>query len=183
MTREFVAWPKIARLNRDMTITEKIDGTNACIIITEDDMYAQSRTRVITPDGDNFGFASWVKTWQDELRVDLGIGRHFGEWWGSGIQRKYGLTDGERRFSPFNTHRFSEKNGYFSTPGVATVPVLYDGPWSDDVVNNELRALRDYGSVAAPGFMNPEGVVIFHNAAHVAFKVTLEGDDVPKGQQ
>lgn len=36
MTIEFQPWPKIARLNREITITEKIDGTNAAVIITEE---------------------------------------------------------------------------------------------------------------------------------------------------
>jgi hypothetical protein len=58
---EFKPWPKIARLNRDITITEKIDGTNAAVIVTEEgEVAAQSRTRIITPDADNFGFARWV---------------------------------------------------------------------------------------------------------------------------
>ena len=33
---EFKEWPKIPRgLGEQMTITEKIDGTNACIIVEE----------------------------------------------------------------------------------------------------------------------------------------------------
>lgn len=38
------------------------------------------------------------------------------------------------------------------------------------------RALRDNGSVAAPGFMNPEGVVVFHEPSQTLFKYTLDGD-------
>ena len=37
-------------------------------------------------------------------------------------------------------------------------------------------------SVAAPGFMKPEGVVVFHTAGNLGFKKTLEKDEVPKGQ-
>jgi hypothetical protein len=33
---EFAGFPKISRLSRDCIITEKIDGTNAQILITED---------------------------------------------------------------------------------------------------------------------------------------------------
>jgi hypothetical protein len=40
--------------------------------------------------------------------------------------------------------------------------------------------LRIDGSLAAPGYMNPEGVVVFHVAGGVAFKKTL-GDDGHKG--
>src|ERR1035437_8585597 len=68
-----VAFPKIARLNRDIVITEKIDGTNAAIGIVElpqseegsvmYEVYAQSRNRIITPGkGDHAGFAAWVES-------------------------------------------------------------------------------------------------------------------------
>ena len=58
---EFKAFPKIARLNREIVVTEKIDGTNSCVIVTEDgEVLAQSRNQFITPDKDNYGFARWV---------------------------------------------------------------------------------------------------------------------------
>ena len=115
---DFEGFPKMARLSRECIITEKIDGTNAQIYIVEQDgfqmpgsiyeagglaMFAGSRTRWITPEDDNFGFAAWVKANADQL-FGLGVGRHFGEWWGCGIQRGYGLT--EKRFSLFNTLRW-----------------------------------------------------------------------------
>jgi len=40
--------------------------------------------------------------------------------------------------------------------------------------------LRTIGSVAAPGFMDPEGIVVYLSAARSMFKVTLKGDDAPK---
>lgn len=180
---EFRPWPKIARLNRDIIITEKLDGTNAAIGITDSETYAQSRTRVITPEADNFGFARWVLDHELELREQLGPGLHFGEWWGKGIQRGYGLT--ERRFSLFNVKRFA----YLNDPefiaaardiGVRTVPVLYEGPYSQLAIQQALDTLRVKGSQAVP-FMNPEGIVVFHTAASTMFKVTLEGDEAPKG--
>src|SRR5512139_3329369 len=98
MTIEFKAWPKIPRIeNEKVSFTEKLDGTNACIIIDEEGNFAcQSRTRIITPEDDNFGFSRWAYENKDEL-MKLGEGHHFGEWWGNGIQRGYGLT--EKRFS------------------------------------------------------------------------------------
>lgn len=45
-----------------------------------------------------------------------------------------------------------------------------------------LEQLRTRGSVAAPGFMKPEGVVVFHTASQQLFKVTLENDDERKGK-
>lgn len=37
------------------------------------------------------------------------------------------------------------------------------------------------GSYAAPGFKNPEGIVIYHTAAKTLFKKTIVGNEKPKG--
>ena len=160
-----------------MKITEKFAGTNACIVITEDDFYCQSRTRVITPDDDNFGFAQWAYDNSDTLEADLGVGRHYGEWWGQGIQRKYGLD--HKRFSLFNTHRFPEGAEYFITPNLEVVPVLYEGPFDVDEINSVDRKLRSFGSVAAPGFDKPEGIVIYLHKSGTSYKIT----DAVQGQK
>ena len=176
---EFQPWPKIARLNRDIIVTEKIDGTNAAVLILEDGrVAAQSRKRLITPEDDNFGFARWVSDNAGALVDILGPGRHFGEWWGSGIQRGYGLTNGEKRFSLFNTARYGEVD--LAVDGLATTPVLYHGGFHQDPIEDALSRLAIDGSVASPGFMRPEGVVIYHIAANEMFKVTLENDEAPK---
>lgn len=175
---EFREWPKIPRLNRDVTVTEKIDGTNACVWVSDDleEVGAQSRTKWITPQADNVGFARWVEQNTEEL-VKLGPGYHYGEWWGQGIQRKYGLT--EKRFWLFNTHRWGNPD---TRPAiVGCVPVLWQGNYKDMDLAGILDSLRTGGSLAAPGFMNPEGVVIYHHASDQYFKVLLEGDELPKG--
>ncbi len=173
---EFVSFPKIARLSRDVIVTEKIDGTNAQVIVQEDgSVLAASRTRLITPEDDNFGFAKWVQEHADELR-ELGVGRHYGEWWGMGIQRKYGLN--EKRFSLFNTSRWSESRPVCCS----VVPILYSGPFDTTMIEHGvLHDLAKFGSVAAPGFMKPEGIVIYHSASGQLFKKTIEKDGEPKG--
>jgi hypothetical protein len=174
----FEDFPKIPRLRRGCVISEKIDGTNAQIYVPEDDspLLVGSRNRWITPEADNYGFARWVAEHADELRTGLGPGRHFGEWWGAGIQRRYGLA--EKRFSLFNTARWNAVN----LPACCSVvPVLHDGPFTDDAVASTMERLRTEGSVAAPGFMNPEGIVVYHIAARSLFKMTLENDEQPKG--
>lgn len=206
---DFQSFAKIARLSRDMIVTEKIDGTNAQVCIVELDghevdgavyqsdglaMYVGSRKRWITPDHDNFGFAAWCREHADEL-LALGPGRHFGEWWGCGIQRRYGLT--EKRFSLFNTIRWclhddepqrivtgdprQEKYQDVLPACCGLVPVLYRGPFSTTEASCILLDLERVGSVAAPGFMDPEGIVVFHVAGNVAFKKTIAGDDSHKG--
>jgi len=179
---EFEPWPKIARLNRDIVITEKIDGTNAAVIIDEDgNVGAQSRNRLITPDDDNHGFARWVYGQADELARTLGPGRHFGEWWGQGIGRKYGLD--HKRFSLFNTHRWTDqRDGLISMiEGIDVVPILYTGLFDLDQIDHCLDLLALWGSKAADGFMDPEGVVVYHTHANTMLKVTLKNDEVPKG--
>lgn len=184
MTPEFQPWPSTPRLRRDCTITEKLDGTNACVVVTEDgDVYAQSRKRLITPNDDNFGFAKWVYNYATTLRELLGVGFHYGEWYGSGIQRSYGLT--EKRFALFNTSRWQplQDDGPLATvPGLEVVPVVTIGQFNDGRVDFALDTLRAGGSLAVPGFMNPEGIIIWHHAARTKFKVTLENDEVPKSQ-
>lgn len=201
MTCDFIEFPKIARLRRSTVVTEKIDGTNAQVYVVKIDepqsvatshpaphfvdtdagrfmLCAGSRNRWVQPGkDDNFGFAAWVVANATEL-VQLGPGRHYGEWWGSGIQRGYGLTGGEKRFSLFNVGRWKE------TPPPACcslVPTLYEGDFDMLAIEACLSTLRAEGSRAAPGFMKPEGVVVFHAASRTLFKRTIEKDDEPKG--
>jgi hypothetical protein len=182
MPFEFKPWPKTPRLFREVVITEKIDGTNGAIHVSDDglEVGAQSRNRLITPDDDNFGFARWVYDNAGALADTLGPGVHYGEWWGSKIGRGYGLTNGERRFSLFNTARWDE----LSVEGVdslSVVPVIYDlAKFDRAYVNLAIDGLREYGSLAAPGFMNPEGIIVYHKASRQVFKATLDNDGQPK---
>ena len=176
-TIEFQEFPKVPRLYKEVIVTEKIDGANAAVVITDDgQIAAQSRSRLITPQDDNFGFARWVADNKDEL-LKLGPGHHFGEWWGSGIQRGYGLPKGEKRFSLFNVSRWSD---YAVRPACChVVPVLSNGEGFEHCVHQALHLLLRAGSVVAPGYSNPEGVMIFHTAAKQYFKRTFE--DAHKG--
>jgi len=177
-TIEFQPFPKIARWSRDIVVSEKIDGTNAGIFISDDleTMKVASRTRWIVPGDDNHGFATWAYEFRDELR-ELGPGMHWGEWYGKGIQRNYGLT--EKRFALFNVARWTE-----ARPACChVVPTLYRGPMDEQAIFDALTSLANNGSVAAPGFMNPEGIVIWHNAAQQLFKKTLTRDEEPKGMR
>jgi RNA ligase len=219
MTRiQFEGWPKTPRLNRDITITEKIDGTNGAIIIegpfplgthvdgveggvlafgpvTDESglpLYefvvgAQSRNRVVTPGKttDNYGFARWVWENADDLVAILGAGRHFGEWWGQGIARNYGLT--EKRFSLFNSHRYGQlihlaREEGWEVPELGVVPVLYQGPFNQRMIDAALDRLEMYGSVAEESFTGlPEGVIVYHSASKQVYKVLIENDELPKG--
>lgn len=179
MTDDFIAFPKVPRLSREVIVTEKIDGTNSQVFITEDgEIRAGSRNRWLTKDADNFGFAAWVEAHRSDL-LRLGPGRHYGEWWGSGIQRRYGLD--HKRFSLFNVSRWLDAADLPSCCHV--VPMLYRGVFSTEAIEDALDRLRQNGSVAAPGFMKPEGIIAYHVAGGFGFKKTLEKDEEPKGKQ
>lgn len=194
----FQEFPKMARLSREVIITEKIDGTNAQIFITAgilDDysdrniiavvdgfsIRAGSRNKWIIPgkQTDNAGFAAWVKYNAEEL-VKLGEGRHFGEWWGQGIQRGYNMK--EKVFSLFNVERWV--NDEVRPKCCRVVPELWRGNMDDiqNGVNLSMFHLREEGSKAAPGFMDPEGIIIYHTAANICFKKTIKDDDKHKSQ-
>lgn len=217
----------IPRLNRECYITEQVDGTNASVHILNsrdeswtgdatgaiakregaegsvDFMFAGSRTRYLTPgkETDNFGFAAWVADNADQLWT-LGHGRHYGEWFGSGIQRGYGLKNGERRFSLFNVSRWlaqgvptwpslgpvgmdapNAEGRQFAPLCCSVVPLIYKGPFSTEEVQKAVEMLRTEGSLAVPGYGSPEGVVVFHTASGSTYKVTLKDDEQHKDRR
>jgi hypothetical protein len=213
----FVPFNKMPRLNRSCIVTEKIDGSNGCVVVLPDGtVKAGSRTRWVTPAQDNYGFAAWVLEHEAELR-GLGVGRHFGEWWGRGINRGYGLED--RRFSLFNVSRWHQDiwesdeqlryqrelaevarlmklpdiemipfgkapspRRYVAPPACCSVvPVVWRGQFSSATVNGVCLHLAKTGSVAAPGYTNPEGVVCFMEASQHLYKVLIDNDHQPKG--
>lgn len=231
---DFHPWGKTARLFRDITITEKIDGTNAQIYIEDvtdegievypshirdgevtagavnafgrslpglvyADAHGQllyvragSRKRWVTADDDNFGFARFVYDNVAEL-VKLGEGRHYGEWWGSGIQRGYALPQGHKVFSLFNTTKWyanpliQEINGGILHPHTLTVvPVLAEGAFNEEIVREVAEDLQAWGSAAAKHFDvtfdRPEGIIVYHQHSNQVFKYTpYEKEDGHKG--
>lgn len=231
----FEAFEKIPRWSREVCITEKIDGTNAQILVTERCMFADdnawmaerekegaiivetdkysrvlragSRSRYLTEHQDNYGWWKWVYEHRDELAW-LGLGRHFGEWWGMGIQRRYGLS--ERRFSLFNAVRWPADK---RPPCCHTVPILYRGTLFGTTIDEVMDALKTGGSAAAKErsvegkgravvsemdsvthgllgtvresetiepFLDPEGIIIYHTGSSQYFKKTFVGDQEGK---
>lgn len=180
MTEElaFESFPKLYRLNGPVIVTEKIDGTNAQIVIGEaGEFKVGSRTRWITPESDNHGFARYAYANRDKLIELLGIGRHYGEWWGKGIQRGYGLQ--EKRFSLFNTSKWNDPLNTLRAVNIDIVPILWTGIFDTLQFAILLNQLKEIGSYAAPGYMNPEGIVIYDTRSGVGYKKTF---DYPEGK-
>lgn len=197
----FEAFPKLTRFSQDWTVTEKIDGSNAQILILAEgetgpdtcdwllDHYrsayilAGSRKRWLlnNKQQDHMGFARWVAENSHELIDLLGPGRHYGEWWGQGIQRGYDLK--EKRFSLFNVSRWKEEE-VNHIPGLHVVPII--GALGDylgepgKTFEEAMKVLKTLGSQAAPGYMNPEGIVMYHGRSGTMFKKTFDYDEAGK---
>jgi hypothetical protein len=200
----FEKFPSLTRFSHGWTITEKLDGTNACVIIlpinhSESDglaiafggggygLWAQSRTKLIQPgkSTDNHGFARFVQENAEEFVELLGEGRHFGEWVGPGInKRHYNLK--EKQFALFNVYRW---DGQPLPARVTTVPTFSLNRYQDnpgEAAKTALEELTLYGSQFGPrnehglGFNNPEGVVMYHGPSQTTFKKTFDYDEQGK---
>lgn len=200
-TVPFVPFPKVPRLSRQVVVSEKIDGSNGQVFIrpmTDTDglefgidtqvdidgisalIRAGSRNRWLSHGGgaeDNFGFAQWVYVHAHAL-TGLGFGHHYGEWMGHGVQHGYGLSKGDRRFYLFNTSRWTDNAN--RPPCCHVVPILHRGPFDTRNIDDLLVYLKNYGSFVVPGFMQPEGIVVYHEASGHLYKKTCEYDDEPK---
>lgn len=163
---EFRAWPKIPRnKGGQVTITEKIDGTNACVIVRNGELVgSQSRNRLIKPGDDHMGFAFWVSENAEEL-VSLGDGYHYGEWAGPGIQKNPHMLE-QKTFFLFNTFRPSD-----TLPEcVSQVPVLYQGPGTPKATEDTMREL--WNTATSAGYI-PEGVIIYSHDTRTYTKDTF----------
>jgi hypothetical protein len=185
---EFKGFRKIPRLSRNIIISEKIDGTNGLIYIDENlNVFPGSRKQWLTIKTDNHGFAAWIEVNKEELKK-LGTGYHYGEFWGKGINRGYNIQ--EKRFSLFNVKRWvKDKNiplkekQLYCPDCCHIVPILYEGIFSEMEIQACLNNLEDYGSKVSPGFMNPEGIIIYHIAGNLYFKKTIKNDEKGKDEQ
>lgn len=82
----------------------KLDGTNGAIhalpVEVAPGFAAQSRTRLLVPDDDNYGFAAWAHGAAADfcagLHARLGRAVVYGEWCGRGIQKRTAISRVER---------------------------------------------------------------------------------------
>lgn len=149
---------------------------------------AGSRNRYLSVEKDNFGFARYAHAFGEYLYGALGVGQHFGEWYGAGIQRRYGLE--HKRFALFDARRWKDfgdpEKGhtnepfmnvspvdYLGVPQLSVVPTLHVGPvHSVESIRTVYGALRAGGSKAVPGFDKPEGIVVHFTAFDQLVKIT-----------
>ncbi len=173
---EFKAFNKIKQLkDLNMLITQKIHGSNAQIVVYCNNegvtqVQAGSRNRWIYPHDDNFGFARFVEDNKQEIIEKLGMGIHYGEWAGPGINSGEGLK--EKTLILFDTERYDPT----SLPNrIVLVPVLYQGMVNIGSIKTFMDELKENGSRLVPGFMRPEGVVV--TVAGQRFKKVFQAEE------
>lgn len=199
----FTPFPKVPRWSKGWSVSEKINGANAQVLIitaaemlkanifaTEGPeqfvlghdqhrqlyMFAGSRNRLLhmtTRTGDNFGFAKWVRGHAEDL-FRLGLGCHFGEWYGHGIQKNpYDLPEGERRLALFNPRWIDQ--------GPECTEVVPQLGTAGDALELEgmYGAFKFRGTMvpgAGPNREDPEGIMIYHQGSGQIYKRTYEND-------
>jgi hypothetical protein len=181
MEPTFIKWPKTVRLeNEKFTITEKLDGTNSQIIITEDyEIFAASRSGFLTAEKDNHKFYQWVRARQETLLNLLGPGRYVGEFVGRGIQRNYGLQ--EQRFYLFNGLHpdmvDSDFRNALRSINIGFVPVLAEDInfWGLPKEIKDASADLLLNGSQVNHYDQPEGIVIRSNPSNIIWKVIFDG--------
>lgn len=191
-TANYNSFPSIERLeNIYCIISEKIDGTNGLIEINETNVRFGSRNRYISFSDDNAGFANFFKDYEarfkdaaKDITTDESYPlRIYGEWFGRGIQRGYGLKD--KFFMPFSFF-YGEKLIEYQVPNVIAPNIMYTGKFSMEVVSACMQQLKLNGSGIVKGYKQPEGIVIFFPKYNFRLKETFDGakwkDALPKSE-
>ncbi len=79
----------------------KLHGTNAAVGFTDTgEMFAQSRSQIVTPEKDNAGFAMWLSGNKQAI-PPLVSAVVYGEWCGQGIMKGTAISQLPKMFVPF----------------------------------------------------------------------------------
>ena len=191
-TVNYNSFPSIERLeNIYCIISEKIDGTNGLIEINETNVRFGSRNRYVFFNDDNAGFANFFRDYEarfkdaakDIITDESYPLRIYGEWFGCGIQRNYGLKD--KFFMPFHLF-YSKKLIEYQIPNIVTPNIMYAGKFSIEVVDACMQQLKLDGSGVVKNYKQPEGIVIFFPKYNFRLKETFDGakwkDALPKSE-
>jgi RNA ligase (TIGR02306 family) len=167
------AYPNVLRDGEEVVITEKIHGECARYVFGKGRLYCGSRTSWKSPDGGPAGGApgaplrehAWWEVarrlgLEERLRArqDIGV---FGEVYGDARGMKYDARSDARGLRLFDAMSLSKRayldhDEFYEVArelGLPMAPVLYRGPWE-----NDLRGLAEGNSVIAQHVR--EGIVI-----------------------
>jgi hypothetical protein len=124
-----------------------VHNTNAAVVheVKTGEIWAQSRSNVITPENDNAGFARFVKEHEDDFARVIRISKLvygnsrvepakdfvavYGEWCGKGIQNGVGINELPKMFVVFAIriyHGENERSDWFNFTQIADVFEMLD---------------------------------------------------------
>lgn len=156
-------FPDVIKLGEPVVVTEKIHGANARYLFTNDTFYLGSRTQWLKPDVKH----PWERAAACDARIEAWCRNHlgvvlYGEIYGAVQSLKYGVPNNEIRFAAFaalENGNWWDTDKLLSEPieAVATVPVVYVGPYDPNVLN---RAEQDSTVPTAEKGHIREGLVI-----------------------
>jgi len=122
----------------------KLHGTNSSVVFPPDgDFYVQSRTKIITPEKDNAGFAAWVHDNIDLFKhLDKSGYVVYGEWCGQGIQKGVAISQVPKQFIVFairslNTGRWMHSDGIRLSIGDGLKCVYDYSTWTIEIDFNK----------------------------------------------
>src|ERR1035437_996109 len=135
---------------------ELYDPSNSLLVERFTNLACGSRSQWVSPGKDNYGFDEMVYANKQAFIDTLGLGRHYGEWAGPGINSGEGLKT--KTFVLFDHWKYPPERPL--PPNTVVVPVLYSGPFDMAKVQECMDDLKANGSKLVPGFTRPEGCVV-----------------------
>ena len=157
---------KISKVNYRSKI--KLHGTNAGIQHHSDgSVVAQSRTTILSPTQDNFGFGKWVKENEEYWTVNNSTGHYrsgliiFGEWAGSGVNKDDVAISSlpQKIFVVFAAQKMDDPTYFITEPELLSemvkgIPNTYVLPWhkeieidwskSDEELSTVVNSINDW---------------------------------------
>lgn len=159
--REWAEYHNVQPRKRKFVGTVKLHGTNAGLAMENGQIVCRSRSRIITPDDDNMGFARHIMAHEDAVREILPEGVSvFGEWCGAGIQSSVGISAEQKLFVAFAMRVDGEWQAtkLLPTSAPARIFSIFNFPhWSMEIdfakpeqFQNELIALTEAVEAECP---------------------------------
>jgi RNA ligase (TIGR02306 family) len=154
-------FPDVIHDGEPVIVTEKIHGANARYVCCDDTFFMGSRTQWLKPDVQH----PWRCASETDPRIEAWCRTHpghvlYGEIYGAVQSLKYGCSQGEVRFAAFAVSyggQWLDTGSILADETLATVPVLYRGPYHAGVL--DLAESDSSVPGAGKGHMS-EGIVI-----------------------
>ena len=169
---------------------EKLHGMNARYVYHDDRLFVASHHRWKDADGDSV----WARVAR-ELDLATKLAPHpdmavYGEVYGAVQDLKYGAGPGELRFRAFDvmdckSRKYldhADARAFLASVGIEAMPVLYEGPWSADLVSlAEGMSTLPGANCIREGFVVRPIVERYAHMGRVVFKFVGEGYLTRKG--